>query len=120
MYEERRSVQRYAFAASAEVEDSACVCQARVTDLSIAGAHLVLPDLFPQDASVLVKIRTQREFFQCRATVAHSGPHGMGVEFHEIGPPFLIVLQEWLLEQCANQLQTDTPSRRSLMDKSGN
>jgi hypothetical protein len=98
MNEERRLAQRYAFAATAEVEDSVCVCQARVLDLSIAGAYLVLPDLFQRGASVLVTIRTKRGFFQCRATVAHSSPHGMEVRFREISPPFLIVLQEWLLE----------------------
>jgi hypothetical protein len=97
MYEERRHAQRYAFAATAEVDDSVCVCQARVADLSITGAYLALPDFFPKGASVLVKIRTKREFFQCRATVEHSSPHGIGVQFHEIGPPFLIVLQEWLI-----------------------
>jgi hypothetical protein len=66
--------------------------------LSIGGAYLVLPDFFPKGASILVKIRTNRHFFQSRATVAHSSPHGIGVEFREINPPFLIVLQEWLLE----------------------
>jgi PilZ domain len=96
MYEERRSVQRFAFVATAEVEDSTCICQARVADLSIGGAYLVLPDFFPRGASVLVRIRTKKEFFQCRATVVHSSPHGMGVKFHEISPPFLIMLQEWL------------------------
>jgi PilZ domain len=98
MYKERRHAQRYAFAADAEVEDSVCVCQARVVDLSIAGAYLVLPDFFPQSASVLVKIRTRTAFFQCHATVARSSPQGTGVKFREISPPFLIVLEEWLLE----------------------
>jgi hypothetical protein len=98
MYDERRSVQRFPFVATAEVEDSTCVCQARVADLSIGGAYLILPDLFPRGASVLVKIRTKKGFFQCLATVVHSSPHGMGVKFKEISRPFLIVLQEWLLE----------------------
>jgi|SRR5712664_1846078 hypothetical protein len=98
MYKERRHAQRYAFAAAAEVEDSVCVCQARVADLSIAGAYFVLPDFFPEGASVLVKIRTKTAFFQCHATVAHSSPQGMEVKFREINQPFLIVLEEWLLE----------------------
>jgi hypothetical protein len=98
VYKERRRVQRYAFAATAEVEDPVCVCQARVVDLSIGGAYLILPDFFPEGASVRVTIRTKTAFFQCAATVAHSSPQGMGVQFHEISPPFLIVLQEWLLE----------------------
>jgi PilZ domain len=105
VYKERRHVQRYDFAAAAEVEDSVCVCQARVADLSIAGAYLVLPDFFPQGASVLVKIRTKTAFFQCDATVAHSSPHGMGMKFHEISPPFLVVLQEWLLEAMSEPIE---------------
>ncbi len=111
MYKERRHVQRYAFAATAEVEDSVCVCQARVADLSIAGAYLVLPDFFPQGASVLVKIRTKTAFFQCDATVAHSSPHGMGVKFREISPPFLIVLQEWLLEARRDSIVGQSPEQ---------
>ena len=98
MYEERRSTQRYAFVATAEVADSVCLRPARVRDLSIHGCYLAMPDPFSKGASVLVKIRTNREFFQCRATVAHS-THGigMGLEFNIVSPPFQIVLQEWLL-----------------------
>lgn len=109
MSEERRHAQRYAFVATAEVEDSTCVCQARVADLSIAGAYLILPDLFPQDAPVLLKIRTKREFFQCQATVAHSSSRGMGVEFREISPPFVIVLQGWLREAMRDAIPISTP-----------
>src|ERR1700740_323824 len=98
MHKERRHAQRYAFAAAAEVEDPVCVCQARVADLSIGGAYLILPDVFPVGASVRVTIRTKTAFFQCAATVAYSSPQGMGVKFREISPPFLIVLEEWLLE----------------------
>ena len=111
MLDERRCTQRYAFVAAAEVEDSVCVCQARVADLSIAGAYLVLPDFFPRGASILVKIRTKREFFQCHATVTHSTPHGMGVRFHEIGPPFLIVLQEWLLAAMREPIEGHSPEQ---------
>jgi len=103
--EDRRRVQRYAFAASAEVEDPVCVCQARVVDLSTGGAYLILPDFFPVGASVQVTIRTKTAFFQCAATVAHSSPQGMGVAFHEISPPFLIVLQEWLLEAMCQPVE---------------
>jgi hypothetical protein len=98
MYEERRNTQRYAFVAAAEVADSVCVRNASVGDLSIHGCYLAMPDPFSKGASVLVKIRTNREFFQCRATIAHSTPGvGMGLEFHIVSPPFQIVLQEWLL-----------------------
>ena len=54
---------------------------------------------FPKHASVLINIRTNREFFQSQATVAHSAHGaGMGVMFRDISPPFLRVLQRWLQE----------------------
>src|SRR5258708_6954045 len=98
MYEERRSTQRCAFVATAEVADSVSVRSANVGDLSIHGCYLAMPEPFSKGASVLVKIRTNREFFQCRATVAHSTPGiGMGLEFNAVSPPFQIVFQGWLL-----------------------
>jgi hypothetical protein len=98
MFDERHYEQRHAFTAAAEVEHSAIVRKARVNDLCIHGCYLAMPDSFPKGASVLVKIRTEREFFQCYATVAHSSSGiGMGLEFDRMSPPFQIVLQEWLL-----------------------
>jgi hypothetical protein len=71
-----------------------------VRDLSIAGAYLAMPNPFSKGASIRIKISTrstQREFFQADATVAHSTYGlGMGVMFHAVSPPFLIVLQQWL------------------------
>ena len=88
------------------------MCQARVVDLSIGGAYLILPDVFPEGASIQVKIRTKTAFFQCAATVAHSSPQGMRVEFHEISPPFLIVLHEWLLEAMREPVEGVTRARQ--------
>ena len=71
---------------------------ARVKDLSIFGAYFALPGPFSKGAVILVKIRTETEFFQCNATVAHSpGGVGMGVEFSNMNPAFRTVLHEWLL-----------------------
>jgi len=98
MYQERRCAQRYALVANAEVANSSDERIARVEDLCIAGACLAMTNPFSKHASVLIKIRTSTEFFQCHATVAHS-THGigMGVMFRDITPPFLLVLQEWLV-----------------------
>ena len=98
MYQEHRCAQRLAFVANAEVTDSSDERIARVTNLSVAGAYLAMTNPFSKQASVLIKIRTSTEFFQCHATVAHS-THGigMGVRFCDISPPFLLVLQEWLM-----------------------
>jgi hypothetical protein len=54
---------------------------------------------FSKGAFVVVRIRTKTEFFRCLATVAHS-THGvgMGITFKDISPPFLHVLQGWLLQ----------------------
>jgi len=97
---ELRCAYRYPSVATAQVESATGVRSARVRDLSIAGAYLAMPNPFSKSASILIKISTQstqREFFQADATVARSTYGlGMGVMFHAVSPPFLIVLQQWL------------------------
>jgi hypothetical protein len=93
-----RRAPRYAFTATAKAIDSSDVRPAIVKDLSIFGAYLEMPDPFSKGATILVKIRTQTDFFQCNATVAHSTDGlGMGIEFSNMNPAFRTVLQEWLL-----------------------
>jgi hypothetical protein len=97
MRPERRAP-RYPFAATAEATDSSDVRPASVKDLSVFGAYLAMPDPFSNGAVIIVKIRTQTEFFQRKATVAHSTDGlGMGIEFSNMNPAFRTVLQEWLL-----------------------
>jgi PilZ domain len=104
MYRERRCAHRYAFVASAAVADPSGERMARVEDLSIAGAYLAMPNPFSKGAGILVKIRTNGEYFQCHATVAHSTLGiGMGVSFRNISPPFLFVLQQWLIAAMQEQ-----------------
>jgi two-component system, chemotaxis family, chemotaxis protein CheY len=95
-----RCVRRYPSVATAQVQGATCVRSACVRDLSIAGAYLAMPNPFSKSASIRIKMsteNTQREFFQADATVAHSTYGlGMGVMFHAVSPPFLIVLQQWL------------------------
>ena len=93
-----RRAPRYPFAATAEATDSSDVRPAKVKDLSVFGAYLAMPDPFSKGAIVLVKIRTETEFFQCNATVVHfTEGLGMGIEFINMNPAFRSVLQEWLL-----------------------
>ena len=90
---------RNPFVATAGVEQSSEVRPARVRDLSVAGAYLAMPNPFPKGESIFVKIRTEIEFFQSRATVSHSAEGlGMTVLFHDVSPPFLLVLQNWVLD----------------------
>ena len=97
---ELRCAYRYPSVATAQVESATGVRSACVRDLSIAGAYLAMPNPFSKSASIRIKMsteNTQREFFQADATVAHSTYGlGMGVMFHAVSPPFLIVLQQWL------------------------
>lgn len=98
MRTERRA-QRYHFTATAEVVSSPDVRPARVETLSNLGAYFAMPDPFDSGASILVKIRKKTGFFQSDARVAYSNQgHGMGVEFINTGPPFRIILQEWLFD----------------------
>jgi hypothetical protein len=85
---------RYPFAATAEATD---VRPASVKDVSVFGVYLAMPDPFSKGAVILVKIRTQTEFFQCNAKVVHSTDGlGMGIEFTDMIPAFRTVLQEWV------------------------
>jgi len=99
---EVRCARRYPSVATAQVQSATGIRSARVRDLSIAGAYLAMPNPFSKGASIRIKISTQstqREFFQADATVTHSTYGlGMGVMFHAVSPPFLIVLQHWLSE----------------------
>src|SRR5258708_20058490 len=97
MVAESRRAERYAFTADAEVEQSAVVRKARVKDLCIHGCYLAMPDPFSKGAVVRIKIRTEIEFFQANATVAHA-THGLGMEgiFHSMSPPFFILFQYFL------------------------
>ena len=89
---------RYPFAATAGIEDTD-VRPAGIRDLNIAGAYFAMPNPFSKGASIFVKIRTDIEFFQSRATVARSTEGvGMTVIFHNVSPPFLLVLQGWILD----------------------
>jgi hypothetical protein len=73
------------------------VRNACVTELSIGGCYLAMPDPFSKGVLITIKIRTRNQFFECKAVVVHSTfGIGMGVEFREVSPPFVIVLQEWL------------------------
>jgi hypothetical protein len=99
MYEECHRAQRYAFIATAELlKYPSGVRRASFVELTDYGCYFAMRDPFSKGASLLVKIRKQTEFFECQATVVHSTfGTGMAVEFREVSPPFLNVLQGWLL-----------------------
>jgi PilZ domain len=104
MHVHAHAAARYRFVATAGIESCSDVRPAHVRDLSIAGAYFAMPHPFSEGASIFVKIRTEIEFFQSRATVAHSAEGlGMTVMFYEVSPPFLLVWQGWILDAAGLQ-----------------
>jgi PilZ domain len=98
--EERRRTPRYPFIATAEVIDlsSKASSSARVTELSLHGCYLDMPNPLPVEARINVKIYSEGKFFESIGTILYSQPdQGVGVSFRETRPQFLTVLKQWLL-----------------------
>src|ERR1700730_1074895 len=95
----RRS-HRYAFVATAEitVEGSTSVIATRLGDLSVHGCYLRTINL-PEGASIIIRISAGNSVFKALGKVAYCQPNlGVGVEFQQIEPRYITVLEEWLLE----------------------
>ena len=100
MGEERRRTPRYPFIATAEVIDqsSRASISTRVSELSLHGCYLDMPNPLPKDAEITVKIYSEGKFFESTGTVVYSQPNlGVGVTFRAIRSQFLSVLKQWLL-----------------------
>ena len=100
MGDERRRTPRYPFIATAEVIDqsSQASVSTRVTELSLHGCYLDMPNPLPTDTQIKVKIYSEGRFFEASGVVVYSQPnHGVGVTFRDVRPQFLTVLKQWLL-----------------------
>ena len=100
MGDERRRTPRYPFIATAEVIDqlSQASVSTRVTELSLHGCYLEMPNPLPTDAQIKVKIYSEGKFFESSGVIVYSQPNlGVGVTFREVRPQFLNVLKQWLL-----------------------
>lgn len=98
--EQRRRTPRYPFIATAEVTDqsSQASIATRVTELSLHGCYLDMPNPLPVDTQIFIKIYSEAKFFESAGTVIYSQPNlGVGVSFRETRPQFLGVLKQWLL-----------------------
>jgi hypothetical protein len=98
--EERRRTPRYPFIATAEVKDqsSQAGISTRVTELSLHGCYLDMPNPLPKDTQINIKIYSDGKFFESTGTIVYSQPAlGVGVTFREVRPQFLSVLKKWLL-----------------------
>jgi hypothetical protein len=71
---------------------------ARVTELSLYGCYLDTVNPLPPGTIVSLKIFSDSEYFEARASVVYSNPDlGMGLAFREVKPYFLPVLRDWLM-----------------------
>ena len=100
MGEERRRTPRYPFIATAEVIDvtSQSRISARVSELSLYGCYLDMPNALPKDAQIKIKIYSEGKFFESGGVIVYSQPNqGVGVTFRDVRPQLLTVLKQWLL-----------------------
>jgi hypothetical protein len=95
---ERRSSVRYPFDAAVEIiEGNNHVHPGRVADISLRGCYITCAAPLAKGSVVMVKIRTETEYFQAQGIVAHSGLGRVGVTLQNVDPPFMVVLHKWLL-----------------------
>jgi hypothetical protein len=102
MEREKRRTPRYIFFAAAELieEKSEVRVASRVSELSLHGCYLDMMNPFPVGTPILLKIWTEQStVFQTKCRVIYAQPNmGAGVEFVDVDPKGLSVLQRWLEE----------------------
>ncbi|MGB9466571.1 MAG: PilZ domain-containing protein [Candidatus Acidiferrum sp.] len=104
MANNKRRTPRYPFVASAELIEikSQAQLSTRVSNLGLYGCYFDTICPFPEGTAILLKIAKGLVFFEAEGQVAYSRPSlGMGVEFRNIHPYFLKVLEEWLTQAKA-------------------
>ena len=100
MEDERRRTPRYPFIATVEVLEKGAQSgvAARVTELSLYGCYVEMPDPRPTGTQVILKVYQEGRFLETQGSVLYSHPsQGMGVGFHNVNPHYLTVLRQWLI-----------------------
>jgi hypothetical protein len=98
---ERRRFPRYQFIATAEMtcKGSSLVIAARLGDLSLNGCYLDMCNPPPNGTLMTVRIVVGSTVFQSRGKVVYSHANlGAGVQFDNIEPRYLTVLEGWIQE----------------------
>jgi len=101
---ERRSDPRIQFEASAEIIDEAenTRSASQLSDLSLHGCFVQLPNPFPEGTPVTVEIYKDEDFVETPAKVAYFVPkRGMGLAFTGMEPQFASVIKKWLAQSKA-------------------
>jgi hypothetical protein len=101
MHDERRRTPRFPFNATVQVieKGASAGISARVTELSLYGCYVEMPDPRPMGSQLLLKVYTEGKYFESQGAVLYSQPsQGMGVGFQNVNPHYLSVLKMWLIE----------------------
>ena len=110
---DRRTANRHAFSAVAEVMDrqSGARMAVRIADISPSGCYADALNIFPAGTKVVILIRHADLEFKATATVIYALPSmGMGIRFKEISPDMRLILDKWIAEaQGEFSLATSTP-----------
>jgi hypothetical protein len=99
--DERRRTPRFPFDATVEVLEKGAQTgvNARVTELSLYGCYVEMPDPRPKGTQLLLKVYSDGRYLESYGSVLYSQPsQGMGVGFQNVNPHYLMVLKQWLLE----------------------
>jgi hypothetical protein len=99
--DERRRTPRYPFVATVELiqKDAKAGISAKITELSLYGCYVELPDPFPKDTQIFLKVYANGKFFESLGVVVYAHPaQGNGVRFQNVNPHYLTVLKQWLIE----------------------
>jgi PilZ domain len=99
--DERRRTPRYPFTATVEVFEKGAQAgvNAKVTELSLYGCYVEMPDPRPKGTQLLLKVYAEGKFLESHGSVLYSQPgQGMGVGFQNVNPHYLMVLKHWLIE----------------------
>jgi PilZ domain len=99
--EERRRTPRYPFIATAEViaKGKPAGLSARMTELSLYGCYIEMPDPLAAGTEVTLKLYSSGRFFESPAMVVYAQEkQGFGARFQNVNPHFLTVLRQWLIE----------------------
>jgi hypothetical protein len=99
MDSERRHFLRYPFIASAVVTEpeSGARLELRTSDLSYMGCYLDTINALPLGTSLRIEISHRDQVLAGRAVVVHIETNmGMGVEFKELDPNCVKVLEGWI------------------------
>lgn len=101
MEDERRRTPRFPFIATVDVIETGAPVgvAARVTELSLYGCYVEIPNPLKKGAHAVLKIYSEDKYFESQGAVLYSQPSvGMGVGFLNVNPHYLSVLKSWLIE----------------------